>query len=82
LQSLVERYGQSRAQIQFFDPQAPVEERRRVIGEWRKWWERLDKRSLTHPGSEVPLDENFQIINAKIEKLLARQDQSEISIGE
>jgi predicted CXXCH cytochrome family protein len=89
LRSLVERYSQkhaaitgNRAQLTFFDPQSPAEKRLQIIREWKNWWEQLDKRYLTHPGSEVPLDDNFQLITAKIERLMANRDQSEISIGE
>lgn len=65
-----------------FDPQAPVEERQRILGRWRDWWAKLDKAGLSRPDKAVPLDEAFQPIPATVELLKHRQAEQTISIGE
>lgn len=89
LKSLVARAGaidsqldESTSRLSRFDPQASVQERRRVVQQWRDWWARLDKRRIRHPGTDVPLDAQFQPLEPVVKSLLMSQDDKDISIGE
>ncbi len=82
LRTTVERAGVSVDGLPVFDPQAPPEVRRDAVARWRAWWAGLDKRAIPRPGAAVPLDESLLPVAARVEPLLAAQDNNAVSIGE
>jgi len=65
-----------------FDYLAEPTARAAAIEECWKWWRALDKARLPHPGPEVPLDPTWMPDRSQISRLIARQDQSVVAIGE
>lgn len=68
--------------IPYFDHMTETEARQPVVDAWWRWWELLDKSQLSHPGTAVPLDENFVLQIDIVEALLADRDDTIIAIGE
>ncbi len=56
--------------------------RAHTVAAWETWWRALDKRAFTHPGPAVPLTAAWAIDEARLQALLAQQDNSVVSIGE
>lgn len=65
-----------------FDALAEPAARAEVLADWQAWWAALDKGTLPSPAPSVPLDARFQPIPARVEPLLAAQDNTLVSIGE
>lgn len=65
-----------------FDYLAEPAERARVLAAWETWWRALDKRHFTHPGPAVPLTADFLPDEARLQALLALQNNTVVSIGE
>jgi predicted CXXCH cytochrome family protein len=90
LQALVTRAGEARpalagsaGQLARFEPQASIEERARVVQQWRQWWAALDKSDIPRPDAAVPLDAALEPIPAVVDQLLQkRAAQPPIQIGE
>jgi len=64
-----------------FDPQAPADERQRVVTAWRAWWSQLPKTGL-HPDAAVPLDAALEPIPEILEPIRKHRSEKTVSIGE
>jgi predicted CXXCH cytochrome family protein len=90
LEALVARAGQGRPglaasaqRLPRFDFQAPVDERQRVVRQWKEWWAATAAGDIPRPGPEVPLDAAMEPLEQTVERLLRRRaTQPPIQIGE
>ena len=65
-----------------FDYLADAEIRTNDLQILYAWWQDLDKSNIPHPGTAVPLTDQFELDATIIESLLARRSNEQINIGE
>jgi predicted CXXCH cytochrome family protein len=81
LRAVVARAGSFR-DLPEVDVQSPPETRRAAVARWWTWWRSLDKKSIPHPGPEVPLDERLELVAERVDALRRLQNNNSIAIGE